>query len=227
MHVTASNALGQSQPSSGSTFTTDEEAPQGLPLDVSGSILHSRGFTLNWAPPSQRLQNGLILSYLVTIESPNRTINRTIIPSSSSGGSLFQHQLTGLRPNTNHVVYIQAVNSQGSGPPSPSLTIRTAEDVPEEEPLNVACVALSSQSLQITWQPPRLEARNGIIRGYRVSYEPVDVSVDGLQLIQLLDSSGDQQMASAGMQLTTSELTIFLSNLRKYSNYSIQVRYKV
>ena len=220
IYVTASNSLGQSQPGgAGLTVTTQEEAPQGPPLDVSASLVTSRGFTLTWSPPSLRLQNGLILSYLVTMDSPNRTINRTVVPSSSSSSSAeaVQYRLTGLRPNTNHVVYVQAVNGQGSGPASPSLTVRTAEDVPDEGPLNVACVSLSPQSLQITWQPPRPDHRNGLIRGYKVFYEPAE---DSENVLALLDH---HQEAAAGQQQTTSELTLFLSSLAKFSDYRVQV----
>lgn len=205
IHVTASNALGQSQPSTALTVTTDEEAPEGPPLSVTSSAVGPRSLTISWTAPAARLQNGVIHSYVITVDS-GRSLNRTVVAAGNN-----EYTATGLRPNTNHIVYIQAVNSQGSGPPSPSVTVKTSEDIPEEAPLNVACVALSSQSLQITWQPPRQEYRNGLIRGYRVFYELMG---DMLWLV-------DQDIGSSQ---TTTELTVFLSNLQKSSNYSIQVR---
>ena len=76
-------------------------------------------------------------------------------------------------------IYVQAVSSQEAGPPSsPSLSVKTSEDAPEKPPLNVVCVALNSPSLQITWQPPWADRRNGIIRGYRVFYELMASSED-------------------------------------------------
>lgn len=205
VHVTASNTLGESQPSTALTVTTDEEVPEGPPMAVTASSVTSRSFTLTWTAPAPRLQNGVIHSYVVTIDS-GRSLNRTVVSSGSN-----EYTATGLRPNTNHVVYIQAVNSQGSGPPNPSISVKTSEDVPEEAPLNVACVAISSQSLQITWQPPRQEYRNGLIRGYRVFYELLG------DLLWLVDQP------ETGSSQTTTELTVFLSNLLKFSNYSIQV----
>ena len=89
------------------------------------------------------------------------------------------------------------------------MSIRTLEDIPEEEPGNVACVALNSQSLQITWQPPSPERRNGALRGYRIFYEHVDHDLTTL----------DRETASK----TTSELTLLLSGLQKFTNYSVQV----
>ena len=206
VHVLAANALGQSQPSVGLVVTTDEEAPEGPPVQLGASSVTSRGFTLSWSPPAQHLQNGLIHSYLVTIDSSSgRTLNRTVV---STSGDPTDYVATGLRPNTMYHVYVQAVNSQGAGPPSsPSLSVKTSEDAPEDPPMNVACVALNSQSLQITWQPPQADRRNGIIRGYRVFYE---LTGD--------DPAEDQQTTT-----TTTELTVFLSNLQKFSNYSVQV----
>ena len=201
--MTASNSLGQSQPSLGLTVTTDEEAPEGPPLQLGANSVTSNGFTLSWSPPSTQLQNGIIQSYLVTIDS-GRMLNRTVLPSTT----INEYLVTGLRANTNYMAYVQAVNNQGTGPASPSVSVKTSELVPEEPPLNVACVSLSSQSLQITWQPPRPEFRNGLLRGYKIFYEPLNEF--------LLDKT-------AGSSQTTTELTVFLSGLEKFSNYSIQV----
>ncbi|XP_057373786.1 cell adhesion molecule Dscam2-like isoform X5 [Daphnia carinata] len=209
IYMTASNALGQSQPSLGLTVTTDEEAPEGPPLQVGASSVTSRGFTLSWAPPAPPLQHGIIQSYLVTIDS-GRMLNRTVLPSGSN-----EYTIAGLRPNTNYHAYVQAVNNQGTGPASPSVSVKTSEAPPEEPPLNVACVSLNSQSLQITWQPPRPDYRNGLLRGYRIFYEPLSEF--------FYSSSPDQSDLQTSSSQTTTELTVFLSGLQKFSNYSIQV----
>ncbi|EFX83213.1 hypothetical protein DAPPUDRAFT_48415, partial [Daphnia pulex] len=216
VYMTASNSLGQSQPSLGLTVTTDEEAPEGPPLQLGATSVTSNGFTLSWAPPAAQLQNGLIQSYLVTIDS-GRMLNRTVLPS-SSGTSSYEYTVAGLRPNTNYMAYVQAVNNQGTGPASPSVSVKTGESAPEEAPLNVACVSLSSQSLQITWQPPRPEFRNGLLRGYRIFYEPLN------EFLLFLSGTPEQtDLGQAGSSQTTTELTVFLSGLQKFSNYSIQV----
>ena len=199
IYMKASNSLGQSQPSVGLTVTTDEEAPQGPPLQLGASYVTSNSFTLTWSPPDAQLQNGIIQSYLVTIDSYRKV---------TVSGSEYTAVVAGLRPNTSYLAYVQAVNNEGTGPGSPSVSVKTSESVPEEGPLNVACVSLSSRSLQITWQPPRPELRNGILRGYKIFYEAIDD--------QLLPDKAETS-------LTTTELTVFLSALEKFSNYSIQV----
>ena len=40
-------------------------------------------------------------------------------------------------------------------------------------PEDVRCTALTSESLQISWQPPPSVSSNGIIQGYKLNYEPV------------------------------------------------------
>ena len=45
--------------------------------------------------------------------------------------------------------------------------------VPSTPPEDVRCAALTSQSLQISWQPPPSSQSNGIIQGYKLHYEPI------------------------------------------------------
>jgi hypothetical protein len=40
-------------------------------------------------------------------------------------------------------------------------------------PEDVRCAALTSQSLQVSWQPPPTEHCNGLLQGYKLTYEPV------------------------------------------------------
>lgn len=40
-------------------------------------------------------------------------------------------------------------------------------------PENIQCSVQSAQSLHISWEPPLLEGRNGIIQGYKVTYRSV------------------------------------------------------
>lgn len=40
-------------------------------------------------------------------------------------------------------------------------------------PEDVRCAALTSQSLQVSWQPPPTEHCNGLLQGYKLTYEPI------------------------------------------------------
>ena len=45
--------------------------------------------------------------------------------------------------------------------------------VPSVAPEDVRCAGLTSQSLQVSWQPPPTSQCNGILQGYKLFYEPV------------------------------------------------------
>lgn len=77
-------------------------------------------------------------------------------------------------------------------------------------PEDIRCVALTSQSLQVSWQPPPSHHTNGLLQGYKLNFEQV------MENIGLL-SNDDIETRK------TTALTIVLSNLRKFTNYSIQV----
>lgn len=52
--------------------------------------------------------------------------------------------------------------------------------VPGMPPEDLRCAALSSTSLQVSWQPPALSYQNGLLQGYKVSFEPmVDDHIHG------------------------------------------------
>lgn len=40
-------------------------------------------------------------------------------------------------------------------------------------PDDLRCAALSSTSLQVSWQPPPVNHQNGLLQGYKVSFEPM------------------------------------------------------
>lgn len=80
---------GQSSPSSALTVTTDEEIPQGAPLNLMASSVTSRDFLISWSPPSVELRNGVINSFYISVresvDEAGKTLNRTMVPSSSTG----------------------------------------------------------------------------------------------------------------------------------------------
>lgn len=78
--------------------------------------------------------------------------------------------------------------------------------VPSSPPQDVRCTALSSQSLQVSWDSPPDSSLNGILKGYKVMWENTDA---------LAESKPE-------MKITTA-LTVVIHGLEKYTNYSIQV----
>lgn len=56
----------------------------------------------------------------------------------------------------------------GMGPVSSNLTLQTAQDLPSAAPLNLTGVNASSTSILLTWMPPPVLERNGVIVSYTV-----------------------------------------------------------
>jgi hypothetical protein len=71
------------------------------------------------------------------------------------------------------------------------------------------CSALTSTSLQVSWQPPSVSLQNGLLQGYKIYFEPI--ANDNINDNDDIDTR------------KTTALTIVLTSLKKYSNYSIQV----
>jgi len=42
--------------------------------------------------------------------------------------------------------------------------------VPDGAPEKVHCVSLTSSSVQVSWHPPEVHLRNGVVKGYKVIY---------------------------------------------------------
>lgn len=117
--------------------------------------------------------------------------------------------LGGLSKYTRYTIVAQAFNQIGVGPLSEPATTTTMEDVPSSPPLEIRCSMLSSHSLQVSWQPPNAHNTNGILIGYKLTYEAANWDNYGL----INDDIETRK---------TNALTIILNNLRKNANYSIQ-----
>uniref|UniRef100_A0AAQ5XU18 Fibronectin type-III domain-containing protein n=1 Tax=Amphiprion ocellaris TaxID=80972 RepID=A0AAQ5XU18_AMPOC len=109
-----------------------------LDLPASSESGHSPStcLLLKWEEPNS---NGSeITSYVITLDDQTITVE--------SGTS---HLVTGLQPDSEYSVQIQAVNAIGSSPSSPALLARTRPLPPAPPPLE--CSAAGPQSLKLKW----------------------------------------------------------------------------
>ncbi|XP_046679214.1 Down syndrome cell adhesion molecule-like protein Dscam2 isoform X7 [Homalodisca vitripennis] len=208
VHVQAEGPAGRSKPSQDLQFKTEPQRPAGPPLNVAVRAVSSTQLLVTWAPPLPELRHGDIQGYYVgyrEINSPNGNYNMTAVSgvSDEGGGELI---LSGLLKFTRYSLVVQAFNQVGQGPQSEPVSAQTMEDVPSAAPEDVRCAALSSQSVQVSWHPPPHIHSNGIIQGYRLFYDTHD---------QVLDLGMDSRKTTA--------MTIVLTGLMKFTNYSVQV----
>ncbi|XP_037546465.1 protein sidekick-1 [Nematolebias whitei] len=123
------------------------------------------------------------------------------------GGGTTEATIEDLSPWIQYQVQVQAFNSIGPGPWSPSVAARTAESVPSGAPVNVTAEAVSSSRIMLTWSTLPLAQRNGVILGYKVLYSEKDV--EGPPKVKVVEGQGS--------------LALLLSGLQKYTVYVLQV----
>ncbi|CAH1392866.1 unnamed protein product [Nezara viridula] len=179
--ILAENKLGFSDPSEIIQVTTQEEEPNGAPRKIHLEARSSTEIYVSWEAPPRETWNGNLLGYYVgytesltemsvTVPSQHSNI-KTVEPGSQYGG---QTILDNLSMFTTYLISVQAFNSRGAGPNSQFFTATTKEGAPTMPPVNVGCSTASETSLDVWWEPPPLDGRNGYLQGYKVNYCPAE-----------------------------------------------------
>ncbi|XP_025829144.1 Down syndrome cell adhesion molecule-like protein Dscam2 isoform X2 [Agrilus planipennis] len=207
--VIAEGPAGRSKPSVELVIRTESQRPAGPPLNLAVRPISSTELLITWNPPISELRHGDIQGYNVGFRSPKmQAYNYTTVSGDGEDGT-GELLLGGLSKYTNYAIVVQAFNEVGPGPLTEPASSQTMEDVPSAPPEDVRCAALTSQSLQISWQPPPIEHCNGLLEGYKLTYEPVvDDNWRGTDDIETRK---------------TTALTTVITGLRKFTNYSLQV----
>ncbi|XP_035983333.1 Down syndrome cell adhesion molecule-like protein 1 [Fundulus heteroclitus] len=171
--------------------------------------LKQRAVTVSWSPPF----NGgrVITAYLIDIKSRDASWNTAV----RSQVVQTVATLVDLRPAATYELRLFAVNSVGTSAASNVLTVTTHEAAPEGPPINVKLQALSSDSIKVTWKPPSVELRNGVLRSYIVSYREYDPETRQFQNWQQLS-----------VIATSEEESAVLTNLKPSTQYNVHVQAK-
>ncbi|XP_042666913.1 Down syndrome cell adhesion molecule isoform X3 [Centrocercus urophasianus] len=204
----AKNRIGKSEASNELTITTDEAAPDGPPQDVQLEPISSQSIRVTWKAPKKHLQNGIIRGYQIGYReySAGGNFQFNIISIDTTGDSEV-YTLNNLKKFTQYGMVVQACNRAGIGPSSQEIITTTLEDVPSCPPGNVQATATSPETISISWSTLAKETLNGILQGFRVIY-----------WANLLDGELGEIR-----NVTTTQPSLELDGLEKYTNYSIQV----
>ncbi|KAK4877583.1 hypothetical protein RN001_010089 [Aquatica leii] len=207
--VVAEGPAGKSKPSLELIVRTEPQRPAGPPLNLAVRPVSSTELLVTWSPPLFDLRHGDIQGFNVGYRSATMgAYNYTSITGDGEdgGGELL---LGGLSKYMTYNIVVQAFNEVGPGPLTDPFTVQTMEDVPSAPPEDMRCAALTSQSLQVSWQPPPTEHCNGLLQGYKLTYEPV------------IDDNwrGSDEIETR----KTTALTTVITGLRKFTNYSMHV----
>lgn len=134
--MSAENKLGSSEHSEVVQVTTLEEVPSAPPNNIRAEAKSSTEITVTWDAPDNDHWNGILLGYYVgyqmSLTPEDMEINPTLGFSFKTvevrGNYGSQTLLSNLNKYTEYHIIVQAYTSQGSGPPSKEVSVRTLED---------------------------------------------------------------------------------------------------
>ncbi|XP_067028665.1 receptor-type tyrosine-protein phosphatase delta-like isoform X2 [Acropora muricata] len=196
--IAAYNVIGQG-PLTGLYAVKVARGAPGQPEAIQVTVLTPRVIHVSWKPPKYK-GNG-VFGYEIHYNKSSRGIDETI----SVTELVLGREIRDLRPYTYYKVQVVATSIPHDGPRSFAKVVRTSEAAPSGPPQNIRSKALQdSTSLEINWDPPLPEHRNGRITNYTVRYKEKggrarSVTVDG------------------------SKTSIRLHSLKKYTPYYVWV----
>ncbi|XP_075546074.1 cell adhesion molecule Dscam1-like [Dermacentor variabilis] len=163
--IQAENALGVGEYSQEIQVTTDEEAPEGPPLNVQASPVSSTSLKVSWQPPKREYQNGLLKGYYVGYKKLGTSDTYTYKTVDTTGSIKEEVVLTSLHRSTKYAVLVQAFNEKGTGPPCEDIQLETFENDPPPPP-TLSVFSTSSTSIQLQWNSN--EGDDASIIGYYI-----------------------------------------------------------
>ncbi|RVE41964.1 hypothetical protein evm_013388 [Chilo suppressalis] len=212
LRLAAFNDIGASAYTAPLHFTTREEAPGGAPREISVRALRARELHVTWQPPPRETWHGTLLGYTIKwweVSEEGKGIGDSSGSESGASADSTSTTIRGLKAATRYGVSVRAYNAAGTGPMSTPHYRHTLESPPTAGPEGVNCISSGSTSLRVSWRPPILDARGGIITHYTLQYTRRDAD-------PLLPSQ-DAYLRVQGVEATVSRLT-------PYAEYEIRVR---
>ncbi|XP_048846455.1 protein sidekick-2-like [Brienomyrus brachyistius] len=188
--VKATNDIGDSDYSEESeAITTLQDAPDDAPTILSVTPHTTTSVLIRWQPPLEERINGILLGFRVryrelqydrlrsftvrTVNSPTNTwaeLTTSYSVRNLSQSSLTEYELDNLSKHKRYEIRLSVYNAVGEGPASTPQEVFVGEAVPTAPPQNVAIQSATATQLDITWDPPPLEAQNGDIQGYKIYF---------------------------------------------------------
>ncbi|XP_065845962.1 phosphatidylinositol phosphatase PTPRQ-like isoform X2 [Oscarella lobularis] len=207
--VFARTSAGEGLSSCSSTYT-EQSAPSAPPQNVSVLVSNSTSLYVSWVPPPDSHLNGIIVYYTV-VYATVMTNHSQLVP-----GEMLSLTLTGLNEFTRYNVSVSAF-TVAIGPESSPITVTTDEDAPSQPPTNLTVTPIDPcfnywencglSKLQVKWDPPPAEDRNGIIILYEIYY---------------IGAEFDTELHTANVSGNISSMT--LTDLEEYVIYDVRIR---
>ncbi|KAF4078230.1 hypothetical protein AMELA_G00196930 [Ameiurus melas] len=164
-----------------------EDRPTAAPTDLHVSDVESTKLTVHWQPVSQDSIMGEIKEYTVyywreSSRLPHHSVTTRIKSKSfKANGPRLTGTLTGLIPYSNYKMYIVVANNRYEGPPSDRIEFQTLEGVPSV-PRAFRIMHKHYDTIYLDWEEPA--EPNGILTGYILKYQTLNVSAGELMVVE-------------------------------------------
>ncbi|XP_035469228.1 protein sidekick-2 isoform X4 [Scophthalmus maximus] len=187
--VKATNDIGDSEYSEQSeAITTLQDAPDEAPAILSVTPHTTTSVLIRWQPPAEEKINGILLGFRIRyrelLYDRLRSYSAHALNSMStwaeltapysirnlSDSTLNQYELDKLSKHKRYEIRMSVYNAVGEGPTSAPQEVFVGEAVPTAPPQNVAIQSATATQLDVTWDPPPVDAQNGDIQGYKVYF---------------------------------------------------------
>ncbi|KAK2494395.1 hypothetical protein MC885_015796 [Smutsia gigantea] len=177
-----------------------EEPPTAPPQNVIASGRTNQSIMIQWQPPPESHQNGLLKGYII------RATGSQNITDADVNNLLLEDLIIW----TNYEIEVAAYNSAGLGVYSGKVTEWTLQGVPTVPPGNVHAEATNSTTIRFTWNAPSPQFINGINQGYKlIAWEP--------------EQEEEVTMVTARPNFQDSIHVGFVSGLKKFTEYFTSV----
>ncbi|XP_006872370.1 PREDICTED: protein sidekick-2 [Chrysochloris asiatica] len=143
-----------------------EEPPTAPPQNVIASGRTNQSIMIQWQPPPESHQNGLLKGYIIRYCLAGLPVGYQFknITDADINNLLLEELIIW----TNYEIEVAAYNSAGLGIYSSKVTEWTLQGVPTVPPSNVQAEATNSTAIRFTWNAPSPQFINGINQGYKV-----------------------------------------------------------
>ena len=168
VRVAAVNSAGTGPYSIIIIIVTNEDIPSAAPDGVFG-IGTETLILLTWDPPVAIDRNGEITKYEVMYFGTTVDRKRRIMFTTK-----LRIVIGNLTPGNIYHIKIRAYTSQGPGPFSDIVSIKTYESNPTAPPTNLTLIYVSSIQIRVTWQDIPLTHKNGVIIGCDICISTVN-----------------------------------------------------
>uniref|UniRef100_A0A671WV71 Sidekick cell adhesion molecule 2 n=1 Tax=Sparus aurata TaxID=8175 RepID=A0A671WV71_SPAAU len=143
-----------------------EEPPSAPPQNVIASGRTNQSIMIQWQPPPESHQNGILRGYTVRYRLTGLPVDYQI--KNISSPDVTNLLLEDLIIWTNYEIEVAAYNGAGLGTFSHKVTEWTLQGVPTIAPGNVQAEAVNSTAIRFTWMAPNPQFINGINQGYKL-----------------------------------------------------------